>query len=188
MNLTDLWFGTDVVNRTGRKNIRGDELAALLAASGFFASPQVGKGAVVRGPNAQSIPPTVDQTITFNTVDYDDLGFFSATQPTRFTIPDVDPPINRVIFGGAHRFDSGGGGTRRMLNLRKNGNQQGNFIFPAGAFQLSANSTGTQGNRGSASSGPTEVVAGDIFALTAEHDGAGSININFPAMWIWVVS
>jgi hypothetical protein len=102
MNLSDLWFGTDVVNRTGRKNIRGDELAALIAASGLGASPFTGASVSARRAGAFSVPDGFGgYDLQFDAgTDFDDLGFFDAGQPTRLTIPDTDPAISRVLVIG----------------------------------------------------------------------------------------
>ena len=95
MALSDLFFGTDFFNRIGRKNIRGDELAAMLGGG-----IRQGQGALISRSSPQSIPGQAVPTpptkiIDFDTVVYDDLNF-AGPNDDGFTIPDLDPPIQRV--------------------------------------------------------------------------------------------
>ncbi len=97
-NLTEMFFGTDVTNDTGRKNIRGDELATLITGG---ASPLAGAGALVTLTPGTTIPdasPPLPLDWTGATVVYDDLGFFVGAGG--FIIPVTDPPITRVRFWG----------------------------------------------------------------------------------------
>lgn len=165
MNLNEMWFGVDVVNRTGRKNIRGDELAALIAAAAGGPSAQVGKGvAVQRAPAlavADGFPGQVEVTWTgFPNPFYDDLNFWSAGDPTKLTIPDVDPPIERVLLVG-NAVWSGSNTTNFQSQIVHTG---------AASDQGGIQSTHAQGGTAitqyeSVSTGPIPVDAGDQFAL-----------------------
>ena len=112
MSLSDLFFGTDFFNRIGRKNIRGDELAALIAAEGGLLSGQIGQGCAVQRAPAETITdgfPGVTVIWTgFPNPFYDDLGFFSGAAPTRLTIPAVTPAIQRVLIMAQTVWGSGG--------------------------------------------------------------------------------
>lgn len=187
MALVDLFFGVDVVNRTGRNNIRGDELAALLAADPSFASPRVGQGALVRqGVAGQSIPNGVATDIDLTagggaSIDYDDLGFFVA--PDRFVIPAVVPPIQRVIVS-VGVFWLSGAGTFRRLRTEKNGagpltdqSMQQNDVQPIAAIQTAM----------AVDSLPTIAVAGDFFEFNVTHNDGGALFINEVAASILVV-
>jgi len=87
MALSDLFFATDFFNRLGRKNIRGDELAAMLGGAGVS-----GSAAVMSSSSGQNVLPGVQTVLTFPIVRYDDLTFTSAAN--RFTIP---AGVSRVL-------------------------------------------------------------------------------------------
>lgn len=179
MALADLFFGTDVVNRTGRNNIRGDELATMInAAAPAGLNPFVGQGANVRGAGqnyAQNISAGLDlSTETF----YDDLGFFSGGAPTRLTIPVTNPQFTRVMLVGfwqwATPYDVGS----FQLSLAKNFNfsqvQQGFSItrYPGiGASDAGVPTIATL------SSQPFVVVPGDFFELIGLQNGQANLTL-----------
>lgn len=102
MNLSDLFFWTNSNNNVGLPNIRGDELAAEIAASGLGASPFTGASVSARRAASQSVADGfAGYDLVFDAgTDFDDLGFFDAGQPTRLTIPDTNPAISRVLVIG----------------------------------------------------------------------------------------
>ena len=189
MSLSDLFFGTDFFNRLGRKNIRGDELAALLSEAGLGAG-QIGMSAVASGAN-QDINNASDQPLVWDTIEEDDLGFLDVSSGSprneRFIIPDVDPPINKVIFGGAFRWEQSLAGDTRMINMRFNFSEHG-ALFPTAAMQMTATMQDPAfANRNSVSSGPTRVSPGDIFTLSGFQDSGGLLEAVIPTAWILVV-
>lgn len=193
MALSDLFFWSSADNETGLQNIRGDELAALLAASGLFPSTNIGLGAIAQGTTQPIGGFASEDAIHFNQIVQDDLGFLNVSsgspRDTQFIVPDVDPPIQRVVFGGAFRYAPGGGGDYRSMNLRKNGNQQGSgIVFSQGGFGLApVSQDATLGNRFSATSGQTVVNVGDVFTMIGNQDSGGNIDVQLPSAWIWVI-
>lgn len=185
LTLDDLFIGVDVVNRTGRVNITGQELADLINAQG--ASGNIGKGALVTGPNI-SMPNMLNVNFIYDTIIYDDLGFVNlGADATRLTIPNVTPAIQRVKAGGACLFGAGAGGTTRQLLLRYNFNTKGS-LFPSGQND-SDTVTGGVSSFGSllgCESGGQPVSVADFFQLGGFQDSGGAINAVFPAMWIRV--
>lgn len=164
MQLSDLFFWSDANNNTGLENIRGDELAALISAASGGPSAQVGKGCAVQRAPSEPVAdgfPGIDVTFTgFPNPFYDDLGFFDSGSPTLLTIPDVDPPIERVLITG-NAVWSGSNSTNFQAQINHNG---------GASFQGGIQSVHAQGGTAitqyqSVSSGPTEVEAGDTFTL-----------------------
>ena len=167
MQLSDLFFWTDCRNRVGFKNIGGDELAALINASGGGPSAQVGKGAVVQRAPTETIPdgfPGLAVIWTgFPNPVYDDLGFFDSGDPTKLTIPDVTPAIERVTLTATMVWSSDATSDKQG-EIKKNGvtvTESGIASMTASAdlpvVTQYLNITG----------GPFSVVAGDFFTLQA---------------------
>ena len=190
MALIDLFFGTDFFNRIGRKNIRGDELAALINAQG--ASANIGKGALVAFNGNFSVPNSLDQFVTWDTLIYDDLGFtdLGGANPERLVIPDVTPAIKRVIVGGGMaNWAASIAGNVRALTPRYNFNAPGQPLFPAGTKHSSvpvpvASPGGLGQNFVTA---PQPVSVGDQFTVGLFQDSGGALNVNDPLGWIMVV-
>lgn len=133
MSLQDLFFGTDFFNREGRKNIRGDELAAQLGT-------QQHQGGAVGTTVPQVIPDDggFHAFTGFDFVAYDDLGF--ANLPTGLQIPDRDPPIERVQTWLGLVF---GGGPAMNFTALQTVNGTGFLVVPVGlaGFSQSLNAT-----------------------------------------------
>jgi len=167
MSLTDLFFATDFFNRLGRANIRGDELAALLSTEGGLVGGQIGKGALVQRAPAETITdgfPGVTIIFTsFPIPTYDDLGFWSAGDPTKLTVPLTSPPIQRVQITCSTVWSSDASSSKH-IEIKKNGitvDASGLAGVPASA---GAPVTTQYIN---AVSAPFSVVAGDFFELQA---------------------
>ena len=158
MQLSDLFFWTTADNNTGLKNITGDELAALISASSG-PGPFGGKGASVLRAFTAAIPHNVHTEVIFSpaTTVYDDLNFYDGV--SSLIIPDVDPPIERVLLVGHHVWSSGGPFTYDVTIQKNNGAfNTGELTLPftiAGDFVQHMNMTG----------GPEPVVAGDAFTM-----------------------
>ena len=87
-----------VPNAAGLPTVTAEQIAAEAGVT----SLQVGKGASVEQNGPQTLPQAARTPINFAqagaaNVNYDDLGFYTDSNPTVFTIPDVDPPIERVV-------------------------------------------------------------------------------------------
>lgn len=177
MNLSDLWFGVDVFNRTGRKNIRGDELATMLAASGSFVSPHAGKGAGVRRDTTISIVSGFTIVPDFDELFYDDLGFsdIGGANPERLTIPDVDPPITRVQCSHYSDYGSQSQAGFREMRIAFNGSQS------TGDVHTCVNRVPNHPTPGSSAlytftGQSVPVVAGDFFNLRINQNSGVNMN------------
>ena len=169
MNLADLIFWTAANNETGLPNITGTELAALINAGG--ANPRVGQGVAIRQNGFQTFgvgASVVDFAQGGNAfVDYDDLGFYTDSSPTEFTIPDVDPAITRVVVSATIVFiDSAVSPPTgsRSLNMRLNGADVG--TVPTLAFmEVFPDQGSNETTRLVITSSAAQVVAGDVFTF-----------------------
>lgn len=133
MNLSDLFFWTGAVNRTGLRNIRGDELAEQLGTQQHLG------GAV--GTSAPQVIPddgAFHAFTGFDFVAYDDLGF--ANLPTGLQIPERDPPIERVQTWLGVVF---AGGPAMNFTALQTVNGTGFLVVPVGlaGFSQSLNAT-----------------------------------------------
>lgn len=95
-----------VPNTAGLPTVTAEQIVAEAGGS-----PHVGKGASVEqnGTGTQVLPQAARTPVDFADngpalVNYDDLGFYSDSNSTVFTIPDVDPPIERVLLQGTVIF------------------------------------------------------------------------------------
>lgn len=167
MNLSDLFFWSNADNNTGLENIRGDELAALIAAASGGPSAQVGQGAVVQRAPSEVITDgfpgvTVIWTGFPNPV-YDDLGFFDGGDPTKLTIPDVTPAIERVTLTATMVWTSDATSDRQG-EIKKNGIT----VTESGIASMTASADPPVVTQYlNITGGPFSVVAGDFFTLQA---------------------
>jgi hypothetical protein len=190
MDITKAQFA-DFNNTAGKTTFSYAQLLAQIVADlGPTGAGQIGMAAVARGAN-QDIGNLSDQPLVWDTIEYDDLGFLDVSSGSprneRFIIPDVDPPINKVLFGGAFRWSTSQAGDVRMINMRFNFNEHGQF-FPEAAMQMVATMQDPAfGNRNSVSSGPTRVAVDDIFTLSGFQDSGGPLGAIIPTAWILVV-
>lgn len=188
MDITNAQFW-DVPNTGGLPTFGYAELLAQLTAdlpSGN--SPNIGKGALVRG-STQSIPNLLAQFITWDKVDYDDLGFtdIGGANPERLVIPDVDPPIVKVVVGGFFAWQPNVSGNVRGIETRYNFNASGN-LFPAGTnLFIGVGGDPAFGERLTLISGAQEVSAADQFTIGAFQDSGAGLNINTPMGYIRVI-
>ena len=177
MALIDLFFGTDFFNRIGRRNIRGDELAALIAATIPSGAGDVGKGAEMSKIGTFAVPNVGTQIpLIFDTEFYDDLGFIDIpTDDDRIVIPVTSPQITRVQFSGFARWENLAGQITgyREMDVWKNG------INPA-AFQggslvrWNANDVIGATKDTMIESMPQLVVPGDFFQLRVGQNSASN--------------
>lgn len=185
MTLADLFFWTGANNNTGFPNITGTELAALLAGGGV--TGQIGLGASVEQNGFQTLPQAARTPINFALsgpaqVDYDDLGFYTDSSPTIFTIPDVDPPIERVVLQETVIFlDASVTQTpsqTRSVQMTLNGlvtTQRAALPWAELPPVVVSNPT----TRIAIASGAIEVNAGDVIEFTAAaREPAGNVPVN----------
>jgi hypothetical protein len=190
MDITKAQFA-DFNNTAGKVTFSYAQLLAQITTDlGPTGAGQIGMAAVASGAN-QDIGSLSDQPIVYDTIEYDDLGFLDVSSGSprdeRFIIPDVDPPINKVIFGGAFRWETSQAGDVRMVNMRYNFSEHGN-LFPEAAMQMVATMQDAAfGNRNSVSSGPVRVAVDDIFTLSGFQDSGGPLEAVIPTAWIVVI-
>ena len=191
MQLSDLFFWTDCRNRVGFKNIGGDELAALLAASGLISSPHVGLGAAVHRNDAVAIADNNAINVTFQIEDYDDLGFFDlAGDATKLTIPALTPPIQRVVVGGGALFDNTANGTSNVA-IRRNGSILGFNAAGVGTRSATRNfAPGLIDAQVTTITSSLKATAGDEFQLVAgvnDLTPAANLSVLQPTFYIYVL-
>jgi hypothetical protein len=155
-----------------------------LAAGGLTGNPNLGIGCHATGD--ANIPGGGRFPIPFDTVIFDDANFLDigGANPERMTIPDLDPPITRVVVGGSQIWNASTNGNQRALVFVQN------FGEITGGSQDSRAITPVPGpsNRILAVSPPLNCVAGDFFETQAIISGgaATAVNVNV-AGWIIVI-
>ena len=178
LTLADLFIGVDVFNRTGRVNITGTELAALINAAAGVG--QAGKGiSILQAINGQSPSTGITTLIDWeaagaSTIDYDDLNFYTPSAPTRFTIPDVDPPILRVQSYCTGTWSGAGGGVNTIRRLfselnNDNGNNQRMARQEQGPVPVSGTSQFVASNW-------VAVIPGDFFEFSIFQNGGAGVS------------
>jgi len=183
----DFW---DVPNEQGLPTFSYAQLLAQLQQDIGGVSPNVGLGAIGQS-SGQSIANLLITPLVYSAIEYDDLGFLDVSSGSprdeRFIIPDVDPPIERVIFGGQWQWQNNAGGDIRGGDTRLNFNGPGGNN-PAGAVFFSQNTSDPAfNNRLTMNTGAAKVVAGDIWTLNVFQDSGGNVNITDSRVWIYVI-
>lgn len=173
MNLSDLFFWTSADNNTGLENIRGDELAALIAATIPGANPNIGLGAQINRGAGQNISTGTPTTAIFTSEIFDDLGFADlGANNDRLTIPVTDPQITRVMLTAEASWQNNASGTRgHAVSFNGSSGFGDNLSFnrnrpPTNSLQNALFTYTTQ---------LIPVVPGDFFGIKLEQDGAPSL-------------
>lgn len=167
MNLSDLFFGTDVVNRTGRNNIRGDELAALLAASGLVGYTQ---NCRVRRTTNQTLVSGGAANVVYESADFDTDNMFDlAADPDRLTFRTA----GKYMVGAAIEWNNNNaGGNVRIMSLRKN---------PGGALavykDLRAPGTFPLGSYPQSVTSMNDFAIGDEMTVQVQQDSGVNLDI-----------
>lgn len=190
MTITDAQFA-DFPNRSGQTTFSYAELLAQLTKdlpSG--ASPNIGLGAIARNAGGSSINNLLITPLVWDNIDLDDLGFLDISSGSprdeRFIIPDVDPPIERVVFGGQYAWNNSALGDIRGADTRYNFNGPGG-LNPSGAQIFQQNTADpTFNNRATLNMGVRIVAVGDIFTLNVFQDTGGALTCR-GAGWIRVI-
>ena len=157
------------------------DAAAIVAAGGGGASPNVGKGAWVERDASQLIPASVITPVeAYDEVFLDELNFLGP-DPDGFTIPNVTPAISRVMVSGQVGWVPGGTvDTTRDLSFFLNGSS-GDFPPDASNFLPQTRNyinAASQPLVIFATSIPIPVVAGDFLQLTVTQFDSVSRNIS----------
>lgn len=148
------------------------EASAIEAAASATAAAAGIPGAllVLSAGSVQTIADATPTAASWSTVQYDDLSFWSAGNPTRITIP---ADVTRVRLSAGIRWTANGTGERK-LKIRSN---------PAGTYE--ADSIWASDDRPSDDTGdativtpPINVVEGMYFELIVEQDSTGALDIN----------
>lgn len=123
---------------------------------------------------------TTAKAVTWNAVTFDNGGFWSSANPTRFTIP-VGLGIKRVIVCSTLEWIAPAAGTHRRMWVRKNGAD----IPSMTVYQTTY--SGTTSVAGSLSSSPIPAYAGDYIEVWATTGGDGTIlsgDRTFALIWV----
>lgn len=125
----------------------------------------------------QSIASTVEDPITWQTVNYQDVTMWVAGSPARITPP---PGVSRVRLTAGIRWNPDATGTYRVAKIKANN--------PAGFYQLNSTFAASQqfpdGSSGAAGSctlctGIIEVKDIVYFELTGQQNTAGALEVRF---------
>jgi len=148
-------------NLKSRDTVYSEDFDEVLKFTG-----EMGTGALVYGTVFQSIPSGVATDVAdWDTVVYDDLGFFNLASPSLFTVPLTDPVIQRVQLYFQFTWQPNATGLRNFF-LEQNGvgGVRGGIIQngtpPSAAAPLGE----------TAYSMPIPCVPGDTFNLVVNQD------------------
>lgn len=188
MDITQAQFW-DAPNQAGLPTFSYDELVAqiivTLQAQGVAGNPNIGIGCHATS-SSQSIPGGGRIRVPFDGLIYDDANFvdLAGATPERMTIPDLDPPIERVIIGGFQNWGASTNGTERDITFVHNLNE-----VTGGSQDLrSINPVPGPSNRILAKSPPIDVVAGDFFEVQAVISGGAAASVSMSgAGWLIVI-
>ncbi len=131
----------------------------------------VASAAFVRKTAVQAVSASIQTAVTFQTVDYDTGGYYSAAQQDRLTIQESGVYL---IVGNARLGVTGVAGTRGVDLLV---NSATGSSFTIARDQRSAAATG-EGNQDV--SAVYSLNAGDSVSLRYYHNNAGAHNLEFP--------
>jgi hypothetical protein len=119
---------------------------------------------MVRLTASEPVATSTDTATPWDAIVYDTDGFWSASNPTRFTIPSA---ISKVRLKGNIDWTFGGGGYRHIW-MHKNG-----ALFFGAAKESDAGDSGLQ----NASTAVVEVTSGDYFELIARQTSGSTKNV-----------
>jgi len=171
MDITKAQFW-NIPNLAGRESFSYAALLAQLTADLPSSNPNFLKGLMLRASETMTLLDGFAQQLDWNDggsgaiIEFEDFNFYSDSDSTVLaTIPDVDPPITRVMTYGS-LFIGGTAGVRAMAHEKNLNNQ------PGAAAQdrrvPSSNATFI-----SIWSGIWEVVVGDKMSIEVTVSGAG---------------
>jgi hypothetical protein len=146
-------------------------------------SPNIGIGCLATA-GSTTIPAGGRVPVPYDAVVFDDAGFLDigGANPERMTIPDLDPPILRVVVGGSQNWSASAQGQVRSLIFTKGVN-----LLANGTLQIPATIVPGDANRNLAMSPPENVVAGDFFETQAFHTGGAGASVNLGAAAGWII-
>lgn len=166
-----MFFGVDVFNRTGRNNIRGDELAALIAPAGANAL----LGITIQQGDTQSIPDDVFTPIDWGAglpgdpanVTFDDLNFYRPENQTDAL--EIPANVNRVACWFGCGWANSAVGNRNISIFRN----PTSSIPGAQGIQYDAQATISQTYN--ISSGIIPVSEGDLISFRVKQTTGGNL-------------
>ncbi|GIW56418.1 MAG: hypothetical protein KatS3mg082_2822 [Nitrospiraceae bacterium] len=122
------------------------------------------RGALVNLTAAEPVPTSTDTVLAWDAAVYDTDGFWSASNPTRLTVP---AGVSRVRLKGNVHWDSGGTGYRHIW-AHRNG-----ALFPGAGRESDEGDSGVQ----NFACAVVPVVAGDSFELIALQTSGSTMNV-----------
>ena len=180
LQLSDLFFWRNAVNRTGLPNIDGDELAALIAATIPGGGGNIGLGALLQ-VGVLSIPNASITPIDFTTgsVIFDDFGMFDIAQPTRLTIPSGENITRAVVYMNV-QYGSNAVGFRKITDEFNGGSS------PTGGIIQNMNAVSGSGSELNGVSMSRVVSAGDFYEANTVQTSGGNLSIVRCDFGVWV--
>ena len=183
LQLSDLFFWRNAVNRTGLPNITGDELAALIAATIPPSVGSVGLGTSLILDGSINFPDGSVGVIDWSnaggpTIEYDELNMYDPGSPDRITIP---AGVSRVIQFLKCQWANNSTGRRGLFSGRSGSTQ-----FP-GAIQITENAVTGATHNMSATSGPITVTEGTFLRMRPLQTSGGALNISQVQMIVYLL-
>lgn len=124
----------------------------------------MGFAALITLAAAQAVAGAASTTVSFDTEQYDDNGYYNPAAPTKLTVP---AGVSRVRVGGCAQFDQVDSG----LNVRTSIMKNGQLVYPGCVFQTSADPGSSQEPRANVASGQIPVQQGDYFEMSVQIGG-----------------
>ena len=182
MDITKAQFW-NTPNVAGVESFSYADLLAQLKIDIGGVSPNIGIGCLATA-GSTNIPSGGRFPVPYNAVVFDDAGFLDigGANPERMTIPDLDPPILRVVVGGSQNWSANAQGQVRSIVFTKGVN-----LLANGTQQIPATIVPGDANRNLAMSPPENVVAGDFFETQAFHTGGAGASVNLGAAAGWII-
>lgn len=118
-------------------------------------------------------PQNNNQVISWGNVDYDTLGFWSSSQPTRFTIPSG---VSKVRLTVSQVYEGNCSGFRQLIIL-KNRSMPANFGWFRGDTVINATAVCGTTTDIQGVTPIIPVIAGDYFEATGLQTGSASLNL-----------
>lgn len=142
---------------------------AAAASAAVAAAGQPGALLRLTAASTQTIPDATPTAVTWDSIQYDDLSFWSGGNPSRITIP---AGVTRVRITGGIRWTASGTGERKLKVRSNGGTYEANSIWGSDDRPSDASGDAT------ITSPILEVTAGQYFELIVEQNSGGGLDID----------
>lgn len=153
----------------------GNAAASATAAANSATQAQSGQKCALlelTPASTQTIPGATPTAVAWNSIQFDDLGFWNGANPTRITIP-VGSGIERVRLCAGLRWVASAVGNRK-LKIRSNGASG----YPANSIWASDDRAAGAIGDATLTTGVFQVEEGMFFELLVEQNSGGNLDID----------